>query len=458
MLLLFMKKLNLILLISFIILAVVLNFIPRVGYEYPLHVDELVHYQYANHLSDGSPLYFGGEYNSLESGFHYILAFLNLIGIPYLFMFRYLASVITILICLGVFLLTREMFNETAAVFSVLFIALLKSSVMILGPVFSVPMALGMFLIVFGLYLIKIKSKYWFLILSALLIIHPPSAMAFLLLINIEFIILAIRSKSVNGYVKNLMWEMIGGIIAIPFYWDVFMVKGVDAINQLNFIAISSALFIPRFLGWTLLLIALIGIYFATEKKNYSISSYIIGLLIFISIFYYFRVEVFIPYRRALMYLFLILAIPFGYGCEKIINLTKNKKYQIIIGIVLIAIVLITAIPSRLEESNKVYHVINDEDFEAFNFIRENTPEDAIVVIDPWKANAITPIAERQVYSRIAQGPNEEIEAKNDEIKEFFDNKCQDTGFLEENNINVVYGECEDSELVEVYENVWKYG
>ena len=142
-----MKKVNALLLISFIVLAVVLNFIPHLGYNSPLHVDEWVHFQYSNHLSSGAPLYFGGEYHSLEAGFHYLLANLNSIGIPYVFMFTFFASLITILICLGVFILARREFNETAGVFAVLFIALLKSTVEVLGPVFFVPMAIGMFFI-----------------------------------------------------------------------------------------------------------------------------------------------------------------------------------------------------------------------------------------------------------------------------------------------------------------------
>ena len=190
-----MRKINLILLAIFIFLAVSLNFIPHIDYSYPLHVDEWVHFQYSNHLSSDTPLYFGGEVNSLEAGFHYLLATLNSAGVPYVFMFTFFASLVTILICLGVFILTRRLFNETAGVFAVLFIALLKSTVMILGPVFFVPMAIGMFFIVISLFLIKLNSKALVLILASILIIHPPTAMAILLLINIEFLIKRNRQR-----------------------------------------------------------------------------------------------------------------------------------------------------------------------------------------------------------------------------------------------------------------------
>ncbi len=444
-----MKKANLILLIIFILLAVILNFLPHLNYSYPLHVDEWVHFQYSNHLSSDTPLYLGQEYNSLEAGFHYLLATLNSVGISYIFMFTFFASLITIFICLGVFILTRRLFNETAGVFAVLFIVLLKSTVMILGPVFFVPMAIGMFFITISLFLIKLNSKSLVLILASILIIHPPTAMAMLLLINIEFLI---KKKD---YLKNIKLQLLAGLIALPFYLNTFLSKGFGALSHLEFLAISGALFIPRFLGWTLVVIALIGIYFSVEKKKYSIAIYTIALLFFIFIFYQYKIEVFIPYRRALMYLFLILAVPFGFGCERIINIFKNKKFKAVVGIILIIFVLATVLPAKLEANKYIYHIINEEEHNDFIWIKENTDQDSLAVLHPWKADAFTPIAERQVYSRVEQGPNIDSERKNKEIDEFFKDKCQNMGFLKQNNIEIIYGECENTNLEKVHNNVW---
>lgn len=444
-----MKKLNAVLLIAFMVLAIILNFIPHASYKYPLHVDEWVHFQYSNHLSDNVPLYLGGEVNSLEAGFHFLLATINSLGVPYVFMFTFFASLITFLICLGVFILTRRLFNETAGVFAVLFIALLKSTVMILGPVFFVPMAIGMFFIVISLFLIKLNSKALILILASILIIHPPTAMAMLLLINIEFLI-----KRKN-YLKNLGLQALAGLIALPLYLDIFLSKGLGAINQLEFLAISMALFIPRFLSWTLMIIVLIGIYFSVEKKKYSVAVYTIALLFFIFIFYQYKIEVFIPYRRALMYLFLIFAIPFGFGCERIINLSKNKNFKIIIGVVLIIFILIMVLPAKLDSNGPIYHIINEQEYNDFIWIKENTDKNSLAVLHPWKADAFTPIAERQVYSRVMQGPNEISETMNKEIDDFFKDKCQDINFLKDNNIEIVYGNCGNPNLEKVHNNVW---
>lgn len=444
-----MKKGTLILLILFTLFAVILNFLPHLNYNYPLHVDEWVHFQYANHLSTGSPLYFGENYKSLEAGFHYILATLNVLGVPYLFMFGFATILLTVLVCLGVFILTRKIWNETAALFSILFIALLQSSVAFLGLVFLVPMVIGLFFILIGLYLVKINSKAWILVLASILIIHPPTALALILLINIEFLI---KRKD---YFRNLSYQLISGLIALPFYIPFFISRGTETLDALSFSPIVTAIFIPQFIGWFSLIIVAGGIYFISEKKNYSIFAYVLSLLAFILIFYYLKLEVFIPYARALMYLFIILTIPFGICCERIINFSKKSHIQIIIGIILIALILFFSLPLRIDSNNYIYHVIDSKDYSAFNWIKDNTQKDAIAVLDPWKANAFTPIAERQVYSRIVQGPNAFYEARNNEIYQFFKNNCTNSSFLAQNNISIVYGDCNNSNLKEVYPNVY---
>lgn len=448
-----MKKFMLIMLVLLIGFAVVLNFLPHLNYRLPLHVDEWVHFQYANHLSSESPLYFNQEYSSLEAGFHYLLATLNNIGIPYLFMFAFFASLTIALICLGVFILARQFFSEKTALFAVLFIALLQSTVAILGPMFFVPMAIGMFFITITLFLIKIKNPLWALVLASVLTIHPPTAMALLLLINIEFIILAIKKQ--QNYLKNLSFQIISGVLALPLYLDIFLIKKLETINSLSFTIISSPMFIPRFLGYLAIAIIILGIYYAAEKKKYSIAAYVCSLLVFIFVFYHYKIEVFIPYARALMYLFLIFALPFGYGCEKIINFTKNKNFRMIITVALIVLLLILLLPNKIESTKKVYHIINEQEYNDYIWIKENTDKNAIILADPWKANAITPIAERSVYSRIVQGPNSFYESRNNEINQFFQNNCTNLNLLKENNITVVYGKCEDLELEEVHPNVY---
>lgn len=445
-----MKKTNYVLLVLVILFAVILNLIPHLNYQYPLHVDEWVHWQYASHLSLESPLYSGQIYqNNLEAGFHYFLATLNSVGIPYEFMFQFFASLILILTCLGIFILTRKMWNQTAALFSILFIALLQSSVAILGPVFLVPMALGLFFILVGLYLLEIKSNLWFIVLTFLLIMHPPTALAFFILINIKFLL------NRKQYWRNITLQLLAGILALPLYLEIFIQKGTDTLNSLTFSSIIPALFIPRYIGWLLIVLILIGIYSSIKNKKYDLSVFSIILLMFILIAYRFQFEFFIPYGRALMYLYLILAILFGIGCEIIITLSKNKKIRTLFAIILVVLVLITVLPAKIESNNYIYHIVDSNEVSAFKWIGENTTQNSIAILDPWKANAFTPLAEMRVYSRIMQGPNNISEMKNTEVYAFFQGNCTNMAFLEQNNLSVIYGSCNNSQLNEVYPNVY---
>lgn len=447
-----MKKNILIILILFMLLAIFLNFLPRINYNYPLHADEYVHYQYANHLSSNSALYFGQQYRSnLEAGFHYLLATLNSFGAPYLFIFRYLSILITTAICLFVFILTRRIWNERAALFSVLFISLLQSSAALLGPAFVIPLSIGLILILAGLYLIKIKSDCWFLILASLLIIHPPSALAFFLLANIAFLI------NRKNYSKNLLLELLAGVIAFPLYWNILLEKGAETIDYLSFTIISSPLFIPAFIGWFEVFIILIGVYASLIKKDYSFTFYSIALLLFAFIFYQLKLEIFIPYARVLIYLFVIFSVLFGIGCDNIVKINSKQKIRNILAVILFSAVLILAIPAKLESNRHFYHLIDNKDYQSFEWIKQNSNPNQSAILDPWKANAFTPIAERQVYSRIMQGPNNFSEARNKEIYLFFKNNCTDADFLSRNNISIVYGVCNSTRLNEVYPNVYLF-
>jgi hypothetical protein len=444
-----MDKFSKILLFLFVGMAVILNFLPHLNYEYPLHVDEWVHYQYSNYLSSGSPLYFGQNYNSLEAGFHYFLAVLNSIGIPYLFMFKFFPSFFTLLICLGVFIFTRKIWNERAGLFSVLFIALLKSTVEFLGPIFLVPMALGLFFLMIGLYLVEIKSNLWVLILTFLLIMHPPTALAFFILINISFLI---KKKD---YLKNLLLQCLAGIIAFPLYLPRFIEKGTETINSLVFNQIISLAFIPRYLGWFAIIFVLIGIYFSFKEKRRDLTLFSIALLIFIAIAYQLKIEFFIPAPRAMMYLFMIFAVVFGIGCEKLSKISNNKKVRILIFLLIIFSFISLTLPKRIDSNDYLYHIANEKDVNAFNWIKDNTNKNSIVLADPWKANALTPIAEREVYSRIVQGPSGFYEKRNNEIYAFFQGNCTNITFLDQNDISAVYGSCNSTNLKNVYTNVY---
>ncbi len=110
------------------------------------------------------------------------------------------------------------------------------------------------------------------------------------------------------------------------------------------------------------------------------------------------------------------------------------------------------SIPGRLNTS--YYHMIDDEDYGAFVWIRDNISTNyAVALVDPWKATAFTAITGKNVLSRIFMRQ----EPVDDRIYQFLSDGCQNTGTLIDDRISMIYNRlsCNNTDLVEVRKNVY---
>jgi len=433
-------------LILLLLLGFYLNYLPHNQYKYPLHVDEWTHLTYAKHLNYDTPLYFSDQGKSLEHGFHILLAVLDSIGVNYLLMFNLFPAFFSVLISLALFILVRKYFDEASALFSVFFFIMLESSNALLGSMFLVPLSLGLFFIPIGLFLVN--SRLLFLVIAFTLVMHPFSGIALLILLNCFLLNEIIETKRINY--KLILQQIIGIVLALPLFLDPLLEKGLGNL-QFN-TSIIPFYFIPRVFGYLIMGIILIGFYLIAYQRKYVFNTYILVMLSLILVYYQFRFNFLIFYERNLMYLFESFSIPFGvfFGCV----IGKIKKYQVFFILVLLIVLGIFMLPGKVESTKQVYHIINENEYSDFMYIRENLNGKA--VLDPWKAIAFTPIAEREIYSRIPPGPNEIYLNRNEEVFSFFNQSCSNLTFLEENNIKIVYGECKG--LRKVKNNIFVYG
>jgi len=132
-----------------------------------------------------------------------------------------------------------------------------------------------------------------------------------------------------------------------------------------------------------------------------------------------------------------------------------SRKTGLILLISLLIITTYIAIDRDIHEN--YYHLIDDQDYKSFLWIKENTSQDAVILLDPWKARALPTIAERRVYAVMPFGPNEEQLRLVEKANKFFADNCSNTTFLLENNITVVYtkNRCNNPNLVEIKENIY---
>ena len=146
------------------------------------------------------------------------------------------------------------------------------------------------------------------------------------------------------------------------------------------------------------------------------------------------------------------LRLPAKIGLRLRVPLIITQNLGLVLCLVLIGFTLAQAIPYH--QQIPYYHMINEQDYEAFIWIRDNVEENyGKAILDPWKATAFVAITGKHIYTRIHAYPK----PSDEEAYEFLRGGCTDTAFLREKGISIVYTrqECNNPGLVEVRENVY---
>ncbi len=216
-------------------------------------------------------------------------------------------------------------------------------------------------------------------------------------------------------------------------------------------------------------------------KKNYGLILGLLALLLMLVTFFTFHYGVPIMYERGLMYMMLTVGIVAGAGLAGVKNIRLPERLSTwlrvplinkplitrnvgkFLCLVLIAITLTMVIPERLD--TPYYHMIDREDYQAFVWIKDNINKGYDkAVLDPWKATAFTAITDKNVHTRIHTYPT----ARDEEAYAFIRSGSNDTAFLRERGVSIVYTRIYDGgqnrntdyrstnpDLVEVAKNIY---
>jgi len=490
-------------LVLILVLAFYVAFIPHQTYPYPVHIDEWVHLAYSGAILQAGSTTFTDPFlgqstmglsSNLEAGFHLFWGvFQGISGISWLTIFRYFPGVIFMLTVLSVYVMAkREGFGWEAALFT----CLILTTVGIMGPAFLVPVAMGLLFIPLCFFLAFNFKTWWsYLVLLIftcfLLSIHAPTAVG-LVIILIPYILLNLK-----GNFKHSLGIILA--MAIPFLvlfpW-IFKMLLPTAKSLFIPQPVPTWIDLPRIIqdyGYIPIGFCLIGtllLVIRGGKKNYSLISGLLALLVMLVAMYTFHYGLHIMYTRGLMYMMLMLSIIAGAGLmgvrtfrlpteliaeaglravmiirlpSKFINGPKSflsgnvgnflaKNVGNIVCLVLIGVILAVCIPDR--QDTPYYYMIDGQDYEAFAWIRDNVNENyEKAILDPWKATAFTAITQKKIYTRIHAYP----EANDTKAYEFLRGGSTDTAFLRENGISIVYSQwsCDNPDLVEVRKNIY---
>jgi hypothetical protein len=224
---------------------------------------------------------------------------------------------------------------------------------------------------------------------------------------------------------------------------------------------------------------------FKGDKKDYGLLAAMLIYLLVIFLRIKMDLGVFTLYARWNLFLLLMMSIIGGYGLnwiwknaknalsserlsiiwnsiishwrkKKTSSPTKISKYSVPLTSIIVAlIVLFTVVPSFSAHLDKerysyilyYYRVIDDRDYDAFKWIEENVNDSydrGIVDVDvnnpssprSWRGIAFTPITGKYTYSRLHPGSGV---SNWDKTRDFFLKNGNDTQFLIENKISIVY-------------------
>jgi hypothetical protein len=405
---------------------------------------------------------------NMEAGFHIFWGiFQQITNISWLTLFRYFPSIIFVITVLSVYVLTRrEGFGWEAAFFT----CLIPTSVGILGPAFLVPMAMGMLFIPLCLFL-TFNLKGWpcylllFLFTCFLFSMHPLTAIG-LIIILVPYILLNLKGGFRHSLGITLALS-IPFVATLPLTFRMILPTAKLLLTQ-QFP--SPSIHLPPLLqtyGYLPIMLALTGIIFLAMKggkKNFGLVFGLLALLLMLIVFFRFHYGLPALYERGLTLMLLMLGIIAGAGLQWIrkfsLSTKSTSKYRgfapanpgNIFCLFLVGLILAVSVPSRL--NTYYYHMIDDEDYRAFVWIRGNIDSNnEKSLVDPWKATAFTAITGKNVIRRIFPSK----EPADDMIYQFLNDGCQNTGFLMDNRISMIYNQlsCNNTDLVEVRNNVY---
>ena len=361
----------------------------------------------------------------------------------------------------------REGFGWEAALLT----CLIPTNVGIMGPAFLIPVSMALLFVPLSLYIafnFRTVRAYLalFVIVCFLISIHAPSAIC-LILILAPYVFLSLKGdfKHSLGLILALLGPF---VVTLPWTYELVLSYGQSLFTAQPPSVGRDLPMLMRDYGYLPLISCLIGTFVLAMRGGQKYYGLVVGLLVImamLSIFYTVHYGILIVYLRGLLFGMLLAGIVAGAGWMWVRRLSLPEKIGVrlrvplitqnvglILCLVLVGFTLAIALPAR--QDTPYYHMIDEADYEAFVWIRDNVGEDySKAILDPWKATAFTAITGKHVYTRIHFSP----QVRDEEAYTFLRNGCVDTGFLNGNDISIVYTRepCSNPNLVQVRENIY---
>jgi hypothetical protein len=387
-----MKKIDFgkryILVLFFLVFLLFLVYSPHIRVWLPLHLDEWMHLSKAAKIKA-----YGFDYDFMHSyievGFDLVIFCLSYITDP-VFIYQFLPAANALLVGLLLFFIMKKKFNFWVGLFSIIFLASLKSNANILGLWFYVPFTAAIALDYLCLFYLdetvrenRPKELFIFIFLLFLLaFIHQSS---FLVILLVSVVYLAINYKFVikdKYYFIPLIILLIPALLMAAWFSNNFQ-DITDFLTRFSWGPLKYTQFnFNPFLLYGIIgsVFAAIGYYFCfKEKKLLPFRIYALIPLVSIYLFYFTDFTIFSSYQRYL-YHFMIAAVPLSavgfYHCIRIIKefFVRHKKSFAKPAMVLFASISIMVIFFNYFDTpwnSRVYVSVYPNEYEALKTLKD---------------------------------------------------------------------------------------
>ncbi len=349
---------------------------------------------------------YGGNFILNTHVWHYLLGIMSF-SLGTLFAYKILPALLAALVVVFGYMIAKQITkSEMAAFFGAFIFAFIPNFINLTINQISLQVLFVPLMLLFIYSLLNIQKRMGlFLIVSLLIIVLEPMNFLFFLALILFLILMVVNDlpvlkatkESILFYVlllilfnlilfKNLYFDQ--GLLAVwqnipnQLYSDYF--QTIDILGVIANIGI-----IPIILGIT----GLVFGFFTKNKRNiYLFTSIIASCLILLLL------EL-IPFELGMMLLAVMLSITSIISIDRFIayiKITKFSRFRFwIVGLIMVITIVSLIIPSVVYARDKVTNGVSYTEIEALEWLRDNTPEDSVVVASVYEGNLISTIANK---------------------------------------------------------------
>ncbi|MEM0465332.1 MAG: hypothetical protein QXW97_01370 [Candidatus Pacearchaeota archaeon] len=425
-----MKKKEVILIITVLIFSSILVYTPHYTYPFPVHIDEWHHITEAIKLKNQE---YNLGWNSTEFGFHFILMIMSYFFDLVLF-YKFLPVIWIILTSLILFIIVYKKTNNNfyISLFSIIFLASLKSNVNLLGIWFFTPLTFAIPFIFLYIYFYtegikKQNKKYIIISLIIMIFLIPVHAISLTFSIPFLTIYTLINYKFLKKQIKFFALFLIIPIIGLFFYSITFKISLIKSLFEIFNLLLfkhgwgvlelnNSLLEVYSFTGYLFAILGAVFIILIKEERKKHILYLIwpLTLTIMIIIFKIFDISFLSPYQRNLYYLAISLPFLSSLGLyyfiklinKKIIEKIDAKEKSILfikkitnILIIIIVFFFVFRAYYKIPENTLLYKLIDYNDYYALKYLLKYPK--GVALSTPSISEAIYPISNKYIVSGI---------------------------------------------------------